>query len=205
MIHAYNEQLMPTVRDKLAQMFELAVYVEGIGLDDFAGRFIKSRICGAFEKADPVYVLGKSANELAGMVLDGDPIEADCASGASPEYWTGWALAYTQWYMNRPYRELLHALSCRELCDRYFPYHEMDVSRSVELFRARLPKINPLKKLRKERGFSQADLAKLSGVPERTIRAYEQGKLDIARAQAESLYSLSQTLGCKIEDLILPR
>ena len=34
------------------------------------------------------------------------------------------------------------------------------------------------------------------------IKAYEQGTVDIAKAQAETLYSLAQTLHCTIEELI---
>ena len=91
-----------------------------------------------------------------------------------------------------------------KLLKKYFPYHEMDIMHSVELFRIRLPEINKLKKLRRERNLSQAELAVLSGVPERTIRSYEQGKTEISKAQAETLYALAQVLGCAIEDLILP-
>lgn len=204
MIHAYNEQFMPTAREKLAQMFELAVYKKEMDIDDFARRFTGSRICMAFEKADLVYLFGRSANELLGEMLGIGPVEAEVRSGASPEYWTGWVLAYTQWYLNRPYAELIRAFPCKDLRDCYFPYHEMDISRSVELFIKRLPDINTLQKKRREKGYSQADLAFLSDVPIRTIRAYEQGTADISKAQGETLYALSQSLGCTIEDLIVP-
>lgn len=204
MIHAYNEYYLPIVRDKLAAMFELAVYVQHIEINDFAERFLSSRICRAFEKADPVYVMGKSANELLGLILNIDPRDVSTSDCATPEYWVGWILAYSQWYLNRPYRELVSVLPCDELLKKYFPYHEMDIMHSVELFRIRLPEINKLKKLRRERNLSQAELAVLSGVPERTIRSYEQGKTEISKAQAETLYALAQVLGCAIEDLILP-
>ena len=85
-----------------------------------------------------------------------------------------------------------------------FPYHETDVLQSVDLFRARLPRVCPLKTLRRRRGLNQTELAALSGVPERTIRSYEQGKNEISKARAETLYALAQVLGCTIEELILP-
>ncbi len=202
MIRAYNEQFLGTIMDKLAEMFELAVDVEGMDIDDFAQRFVSSRICRAFEKADPVYVSGKSSNELLGLILGKEPVDIATSSIATPEYWAGWVLAYAQWYLNRPYRDLIEALPCGKLLERYFPYHEMDVSDSVELFRERLPKDCALKRLRRQLGLSQLELAALSGVPERTIRSYEQGKVDIAKAQAETLYALARILGCSIEDLI---
>lgn len=111
-------------------------------------------------------------------------------------------LAYSQWYLDRPYKELLGALPCRELLLRYFPYHEMDITKSVWLYSKRLPRRCVLREKRKMLGLNQTELAALSGVPERTIRSYEQGKVDIAKAQAETLYALSQILGCTVEDLI---
>ena len=57
--------------------------------------------------------------------------------------------------------------------------------------------------MRKELGLSQTELSVLSGVPERTIRSYEQGTTDISKAQADTLYALSRVLGCTIEELIL--
>ena len=203
MIHAYNEQFLETVKGKLAAMFELAVNEENNDIDSFAGRFAESRICRAFEKADPVYVLGRSANELLGLILDKEPLNVETSDYGTPEYWAGWVLAYAQWYMNRPYKDLIAAMPCSELVEKYFPYHEMDIMQSVDLYLERLPRTSVLKKLRQERGLSQVELAALSGVPERTIRSYEQGTTDISKAQAETLYALSQVLGCTIEELIM--
>ena len=55
--------------------------------------------------------------------------------------------------------------------------------------------------LRKESGLSQKELAETSGVALRMIQLYEQKQNDINKAQASSLQSLAQALGCKIEDL----
>ena len=41
-----------------------------------------------------------------------------------------------------------------------------------------------------------------SSVPIRNIRAYEQGKLNIAKAQADTVFALARALSCKVEDLI---
>ena len=202
MIHAYNEQFFSTVQLKLAAMFELAVNNEHISIDEFAGRFLASKICRAFEKADPVYVLGKSANELLGIVLNKEALDIETSDYATPEYWVGWVLAYTQWYLNKPYKVLINAYPCSKLILDYFPYHEMDEMHVVDLFKAKLNVESSLKVIRKRRKLSQNELALLSGVPVRTIKSYEQGTADIAKAQAETLYALARTLGCSIEDLI---
>ena len=203
MIHAYNESSLPIVRNRLATMFEIAVYYEKMDIDDFANMFTSSFLCKEFETADYIYVFGKSSSELLGLLLNKEPKELDLNVPASPEYWVGWILAYAQWYLNKPYKELIQACPCSELINNYFPYHEMDIKRSLELF---IPKLNmrcPLKEFRKSNNLSQEDLAILSDVPLRTIKAYEQGTNDIAKAQAETLYKLSHVLNCTIEDLII--
>lgn len=203
MIHAYNEQHLSVIQSKLAAMFELAVLEEHVEIDEFASCFLSSPVCHAFEKADPVFVLGKSANEMLAVVLDRPPLNIETDSCASPEYWVGWVLAYAQWYFNKPYKKLIEALPCSKLISEYFPYHEMDITHSLDLFRPHLFMRCPLKELRLMNNLSQSELAVLSGVSIRTIKAYEQGTVDISKAQADTLYALSQSLHCTIEDLIL--
>ena len=59
-----------------------------------------------------------------------------------------------------------------------------------------------LKMWRQRRGMSQAQLAKASGVSIRMIQYYEQGKNDINRAEALSVYRLAQALVCSMEALL---
>lgn len=202
MIHAYNEQFVSIIQPKVAAMFELAVLEEHIDIDAFAQKFISSPVCHALENADPVYALGKSANELLALILGNEPLNIETSSYASPEYWVGWVLAYAQWYFNKPYSTIITAIPCSKLLDNYFPYHEMDITRSMELIAKYIKPVCPLKEIRKKRGLSQTQLANLSNVPLRTIKSYEQGTVDISKAQGETLYALAQTLNCSIEDLM---
>ena len=202
MIHAYNEQFIGIIQPKVAAMFELAVLEELIDIDAFARKFISSPVCHALENADPVYALGKSANELLALILGNEPLNIETSSYASPEYWTGWVLAYAQWYFNKPYATIIAAVPCSKILDHYFPYHEMDITQSMDLIAKYLKPVCPLKEIRQQRGLSQTQLAHLSNVPLRTIKSYEQGTVDIAKAQGETLYALAQTLHCSIEDLI---
>lgn len=202
MIHAYNEQFVSIIQPKVAAMFELAILEEHIDIDVFAKKFISSPVCHALENADPVYALGKSANELLALILGNEPLNIETSSYASPEYWVGWILSYAQWYFNKPYCTIITAIPCSKLLDNYFPYHEMDISQSMELIARHLKPVCTLKEIRQTRGLSQTQLANLSNVPLRTIKAYEQGTVDISKAQAETLYSLALILNCSIEDLI---
>lgn len=59
-----------------------------------------------------------------------------------------------------------------------------------------------LKEYRTKADLTQAQLAEISGVSVRMIQYYEQGVKDINKASGETLYMLSQALGCKMEDLM---
>jgi transcriptional regulator with XRE-family HTH domain len=59
-----------------------------------------------------------------------------------------------------------------------------------------------LKEIRIEQNISQSKLSKMSGVSIRNIQAYEQGQININKASAVSVYSLSKALGCKYEDIL---
>ena len=50
--------------------------------------------------------------------------------------------------------------------------------------------------------WSQAELAKASGVSLRSIQMYEQRVNDIDKAQAQTVYKLSRVIGCEMEDLL---
>ena len=202
MIHPYNEYYLQFEQQKLASMFEIAFYHDNITVDEFADKFISSPICKAFEEGNPIYILGKSANELLALVLNKTAEETEQNMLVSPEYWVGWVLAYTQWYTAKSFAEIIKAYPCSKLLLNYFPYHEMDETETVKLIQKSLLPEPALKLWRKKRKLSQSELSGISGVSLRAIKAYEQGKLDISKAQGETLYKLAKTLDCSIEDLI---
>lgn len=59
-----------------------------------------------------------------------------------------------------------------------------------------------LKNIRTQRGYSQSQLAELSGVSVRMVQYYEQGAKDINLAQAITLYKLAHALECSMEELL---
>lgn len=59
-----------------------------------------------------------------------------------------------------------------------------------------------LKKLRVSVGMTQAELSNLSGINIKSIAAYEQNPVKINKASVETIYTIADSLGCAIEDLI---
>ena len=62
-----------------------------------------------------------------------------------------------------------------------------------------------LKFMREDKGMSQAELAKASGVSLRNIQAFEMGYRDINKAQVITVLQLSEALECDVYNIINPR
>lgn len=60
---------------------------------------------------------------------------------------------------------------------------------------------NKLKELRKKKGLTAEELAKLSNVSVNTIRSIDSGKYDIHESKNQTLEALAKALHCKIKDL----
>lgn len=209
-IRAYPETYLHRVQATLGAAFEFAINCCGIPGQEFLSMFSVSSASRRIEQGDPAYLAGKSGIELAlEIISEATEKEIDSPSATdiqiSPQYWLGWAIAYVQWQLDMPFRDLISLLNYDELMRLYHPYHEADISKLISLFqsikdKALLP--TRLRKMRGYRGASQSQLARDSGVSLRSIQMYEQRNKDINKASADTIYRLAKTLGCQMEDLL---
>ena len=188
-------------------MIDFAVYDLNIPIEKFYQNFLVSPISEQFESGESSIIAGKSGVELALEVLEDEKLAKEYrpAANRSPEYWTGWALAYFQWQTNLTFKQINSLIPITEILAMYNPYHEMDISqfcdKMTELYNSRKSETN-LKKYRLAAGLSQSELAKVSGVQVRTIQQYEQRVKNINAAKAESVIALSKALECPVEMLL---
>lgn len=210
MIYAYDKVYLEKARTALGRMLDFAVYDLKYDISAFFDLFLTSGIAGRFENGDYTVIAGMSGVELAYLVLEKSNIPIlrippNYTVDRSEEYWTGWALAYYQWETAMPFAEIVRHIPMQDIVALYSPYHEMDIRQFVDkmnaLYRAAQPDTN-LKRLRKSAGFSQRELAEMSGVPLRTIQQYEQRQKHINKAQAEYLVMLAKALYCEIDALL---
>lgn len=210
MMYAYDKVYLDKARVALGRMLDFAVYDLAYDLEDFFGLFLSSGVARRFGQGDFTLIVGMSGVELAYKVLElsgkeQERIKPRYTADRSEEYWTGWALAYYQWETALSFAEIVRYVPVKHILALYSPYHEMDIrqfcDKMTQLYRAAKPETN-LKTLRQQAGFSQRELAELSGVPVRTIQQYEQRQKNINKAQAEYLVMLSRTLCCHVEDLL---
>ena len=202
MIRAYGEIYLNSVMHNLAAVVDIAINAEGLEADVFADKFASSDIARGIEAGVPDILVGKSATEMLMIILDKNIDYTTVPVDRTPEYWSGWILANAQWYINKPFKEILSVMPLSKLVNMYYPYHEADEMKTVEIIASHFSSGSTLKMIRKKRKLSQDELALLSGVNVRSIRAYEQGKNDITKAQVDTLQLLAKALDCSIEELI---
>ena len=213
MMHAYDKLYLEKARTSLGRMLDFAVYDLKYKASEFFALFIASGVAERFEQGDFTVLAGKSGIELAYLVLDEADVEYErltprFAAGRSEEYWTGWALAYYQWFTAMRFADIIKAVPIEEIRALYTPYHEMDIRHFVdkmnELCLSQRGETN-LKRLRRQAGLTQRELAEKSGISLRTIQQYEQRQKNINKAQIDTLIPLSMALYCEVRDLLEPR
>ncbi len=210
MTHAYREIYLSKAQANLGDAFDYAVNACGIPGSDFVKLFVASSISKRMENGEPVYLAGKSGIELVREVVEETTSKVLQTAqqdhfGRSKEYWSGWAVAYYQWYSGRKFSDIFKVITFEDLQKMYYTLHEADISKFVDIVNDRMKEFFPdtnLKRIRTNYGCTQAELAERSGVSLRSIQMYEQRNKDINKASAETVYRLAKVLGCTIEDLI---
>lgn len=141
MIHAYNEEYLSDAMENLGEAFDYAVYAEGLSLNDFMYLFINSKIAQKFQEGNPKYISGMSGTELVleTLVKSGrgvknpGPLEN---YDRSSEYWSGWILAYYQWYSGKSFAYIQEYLPVEDIHRLYNPLHEAPEQKFLETAQA---------------------------------------------------------------------
>ena len=210
MTRAYQEIYLSSAQAKLGDAFDYAVNTCHIPGQDFIHFFIVSTVSARMEYGEPAILAGKSGIEIAidvvfestGKLLEIEPEER---FGRSREYWIGWVTCYYQWFSTRSYSEIFTVLSFDDLASMNYTLHEADITKFVDIVDEKMRehfKETNLKRIRRTYGYTQAELAKRSGVSLRSIQMYEQRNKDINKAHADALYRISRALGCSMESLL---
>ena len=210
MTRAYDISYLDDAMTSLGAMLDYAVNSCGEDLALFYARFLASGVADAFSRANPKYLGGLSGIELATLVASRTGSELPKEDGlidiGSPEYWTGWTLAYLSWYLRMDFGTLQsRGLTVQSLHERYPVLHEADLSKVVRFATGRLNAASGgdlLKLARRNARLTQQQLADMTGIPVTVIRSYEQNQRSLKSAETENVLRICRVLGCRIEDLL---
>ena len=199
------------IATNLAELFDVGVNVGGADGQRVAAAFVASGLAERFERQNPAYVSGRSGFELARLLAPymgvAMPSNPPARYDRTPDYWVGWSVAWFQLKTGRPYRAVFDQLAYDDIREMYWPLHEADESKFVEVLSERLEHAGAgaptrLRRLREAAGMSQSELSQRAHVGLRAIQMYEQRNKDVNHAQAATLYRLSRVLHCTMEDLL---
>lgn len=210
MTHAYQEIYLNKAQSIVGDIFDYGINVLNISGNDLIKLFIVSSASKRIESGEFSYFLGKSGIEILVDILEEttkDKFVIDIQENFIPskEYWIGWAATYYQWYSDRKYSEIFRVVSFEDMTKMYYMLHEADISKFAEIVGEKVKKYydeTNLKRIRTTYGYTQSELSRCSGVSLRSIQMYEQRNKNINKASVDTMYNLSKTLGCRIEDLI---
>lgn len=210
MTHAYNETYLYDAMRNMGEMMDYAVNDCHMDSTEYFDLFITSGIAEQFGKGHPKYIAGLSGIELVWETYYNAGLECNLPDAVisyerTPEYWCGWILAYYQWIMGKSFKEIVKKLPVSRIIELYPTLHEASEEKFVDVANQIMEAetdSSKLQTLRRLSGYSQRILAEKSGVNLRTLQQYEIHAKDINKASANTLVSLSRTLGCTIEDLL---
>lgn len=209
-IHAYDEEYFESARRIMGDLFDFAMVTAGVSPETLQKMMITSSSIRQFQKGNPSYVAGMTGCELFIKMVEESGLSLKIPAeemylDKSPEYWSGWAIAFYQWYSGKSFERIFEYISIEELLNMYPVFHEMDIMQFVD----EVDKIiasgctgTRLSIIRKYAGLTQKELSEISDVPLRQIQLFEQRQRDINKCQAETLLRLSKALKCNIEDIL---
>lgn len=207
---AYDKLYLEDTMTVLGGMLDYAVNGCGEELNEFYARFLGCGIAREFSRATPKY-MGMSGVELALEVSSrtGRPLpeKEPYVDPGSPEFWTGWLLAYLSWNLDLDFETLQQkGVTVEDVFSSFHPLHEAGLDKAVETaqgwIRGSVAREHPLKRQRKRAGLTQRALADLSGTPLRVIRSYEQGQRSLGSASVDTVRRLCRVLACRQEDIL---
>lgn len=209
MTYAYDKSYLADFRNNLGFAFDCVTNRLNRSLSEFYDFFISSNIASQIERGNAKYLCGMSGTELVLSVFDKVGLSVQIPQyfefDRSPEYWTGWILAYYQWHSNHSFKTIKTFMPVENIVQMYNPFHEASEEKIADTLDQIIKsdkKITNLQLLRKNAGLTQKELSELSGVNLRTLQQYENRSKDINKAAGDVINRLAYTLHCNFYDVM---
>ena len=212
-MNAYPEYYLDDAMINLGDALDYSVNSLKMSPNVFTDLLLASGYAVELELGSPAVICGMSGVDLALHICRRTeypipeyphPIPDICYE-RSPEYWAGWILAYTQWKLTCRYQDLLSCLSADDVIAMYTPFHEAPEDHFVQVISQQMQArktVNRLQEYRKRMGYTQRELADISGINLRTLQQYETGAKRLNKSAGDQLLHLARVLGCSAEALI---
>ena len=210
MIHAYDKKYLDDSMKCLGEAMDYVSYVCNMDMDTFLNLFIGTGYAKQFAAGVPKIISGTSGTELVMDVLTKAGVNIDFSQAQtvydySTAYWSGWILAYYQWYTGRSFKDIQTHITMNEIQKLYPALHEASENKFVDVVNSMIRKKELPTRLQMQRkivGYTQKELAEKVGINLRTLQQYEIRAKDINKAAGTTLLAIAKTLGCRLEDIL---
>lgn len=203
MVYAYEEKYLTTIAEIVGDIFRKAGCIEDFEIDRFAQEFAKSKVAHAIEYGDLDYLISEEIEDDIASLICSEPNKEYCEDINSRKYWVGYILVFIQRAVRRSFKEIFALYLCSRLLKDYDTYGDMDPIEMVKKIKQYISMGNKLKQFREKKKMTQQELSSNSNVTVKNIKAYEDGTVDISKAQGDTLFRLARALGCTIEELLI--
>ncbi len=203
MVYAYEEKHLTTIAEIVGDIFRKATCIEDFEIDRFAQEFAKSEVAHAIEYGDLDYIISEEIEDDIASLIGSESNKEYCEDVNSREYWVGYILVFIQRAVRRSFKEIFALYLCSRLLKDYDTYGDMGPIEMVKKIKQYISMGNKLKQFREKKKMTQQELSNTSNVTVKNIKAYEDGTVDISKAQGDTLFRLSRALGCTIEELLI--
>jgi DNA-binding Xre family transcriptional regulator len=208
MIRAYDEMYVEGAMIRMGDMLEYAGLDCGYDPDSFWKMFLRSQVARRFEIGDASVVAGKSGPELVYTVLSEIDHREELPvptwrDDRSDLYWSGWVLAYYQWYTAQSFELIWKNISIRMLQKMYPMFHEADISKAVEALSEMQKPVRKtsISNLRLVRGMTQQELASRAHMSLSQLQRLEYGERKVENLSLKTALALAKALGVEVEEL----
>ena len=129
MTRAYSELYIENAQKVFGHMLHYVVYDLGMEYNPYCRLFVQSGVADQFGRGNPRFVVGMSGTELADEVLrrvtgHGCDPEPEPYADRTDAWWTGYTLAWYQWWTGCNFRELFEEVPPSSVAGMYQKYHE---------------------------------------------------------------------------------
>ncbi len=188
--------LTSEIKERLASFFEMCLSQEAIPIDLLEEKLAWAEPFQLLERGDATSLLTGTVSDLFHRVFQTRETPNQYLTD-SRFYWAGQIYATIFLEEGASLYRISLLLPLREMKDLFLPYHEMDDTQIVQLYRKREKEKSVLEVLKKKSGLSYVEMVKKTEIPKTNLFRLKDNK-NLQRIGLDEANQLSQILHCPI-------
>lgn len=138
MAHAYSEMYLEDAMRTLGEAVDFALCDQGLTPTELTAILSNAFEMKQFERGMPRVVCSMAGDELArDIIAHAGLTPVECREtypfDRSPQYWSGWVLAYAQWMSSLCFSDLFEVAPLDWIIGSYHPLHEASEDKFAQI------------------------------------------------------------------------